>query len=563
MPKGSLLPGGVLLFTTCLMTSAGMAGTPQIPQPAMGEPLLNLSPLELQRFLDGRDDYIKTFTVAEGLGPIFNKESCANCHSNPLGGPGSQTVTRFGYLDFQTDVFDEMEWAGGPLLQAESIGAGCEEVIPPEANHTTQRVTNGALGYGLIEAIPDAALLAIADNPPAPWISGRAHIVESFEDPGTPRVGRFGWKAQIATILTFSADATLMEVGITNRFLPYEQEANGPGGPDAFIPCDTVANPEDGPDANGLHFIDRVTDFQRLLAAPPQTPKSGMIGEQVFMNVGCSHCHTPSFVTSNDKSLEEALRGKTIRPYSDFLLHDMGLNSDFFPQGDALGREMRTPPLWGLRTRDPLWHDGRFGGGTFENRVTQAILAHGVFGSEGMQSVTQFNALSSSDREALFRFLDSLGRREFDADGNDFVLMADFESFRACFEAGGTVLPDDPCAIHDINQDGVVDEQDFESFLLAWDGPFEDCNENGIIDIADIIYGTSLDLNYDNIPDECQVQPCPADLTGAGSVNSSDLLILLNAWGPCGKSCPADLDGDGTVDSADLLILLSAWGPCP
>ena len=560
MLNRSLVPGGAVIVALVGCCSPLFAGTPQTPQPAMGEPLLSLSPLELQRFLDGQNDYNRTITEEEGLGPIFNKESCGNCHANPLGGTGSQLVTRFGR--FEKKFFDELAWLGGPLLQSQTIEDGCEEVVPALANHTTFRVTNGALGYGLIEAIPDADLEAIANNPPAPGISGRAHMVESFEDPGVPRVGRFGWKAQIATILTFSADASAMEVGLTNRFMLWEQEANGPGGPKAVIPCDTIADPEDGPDGNGLDFIDRVTDFQRFLAAPPQTPQTGMWGEQVFMNVGCGHCHTPSFMTSTDMSIEEAIRGKTIRPYSDFLLHDMGANADFFPQGDAFDREMRTPPLWGLRVRDPLWHDGRFGGDTFQNRVTQAILAHGGFGSEGMNSVSEFNSLSPSDRTALFNFLDSLGRREFDADGDGFVLISDFDSFRACFDAGGAVTPDDPCAFHDINQDGIVDEADFASFVLAWDGPFEDCNSNGILDIADIIAGTSADANLDNIPDECQLANCPADFDDSQSVDFLDLLTLLAAWGPC-PGCPEDLDGTNSVDFADALILFTAWGACP
>lgn len=549
-----------LLAAPLACTAVALAGPPGL-QPRMSDPLAGLTASQLDRFLAGRNDYLHTFSVEEGLGPIFNKESCGNCHNNPIGGTGSQTVTRFGATDKKGKGFDPLAWAGGPLLQSQAIEIGCEEVVPGFATVTTFRVTNGMLGYGLVEAIPDAALLANELSPPAPFISGRAHIAPVLENPGETRVGRFGWKAQLATVLSFSGDASGNEVGITNRLLPHEQEANGPGGKGAVIPCDTVADPEDGPDGEGMDFIDRITDFQRFLAAPPQTPKSGMTGETHFLAVGCGYCHTPSFVTADDPSLEDAIRNKTIRPYSDFLLHDMGINADFFPQGDAGEREMRTPPLWGLRVRDPLWHDGRFGGGTFEERVDLAIQAHGGFGSEGIQVVANFNALTPTEKTEFYRFLDSLGRREFDADGDGEVLMADFLSFMDCL-AGGTSDPDDPCAVHDLDEDGVIDLSDFAGFIVAWDGAFTDCNENGILDLADIVYGTSLDTDGDWIPDECQAAPCPGDLTGSGDVGLSDLLQLLANWGPC-PGCPADLDGTDEVDFNDLLLLLTYWGPCP
>ena len=233
---------------------------------------------------------------------------------------------------------------GGSLFQQQAIDEDCAEVVPPQANVTTLRVTNGMLGYGLVEAILDADILALESSPPG--VSGRAHMVEAFEAPGVPRVGRFGWKAQVPTLLTFSADAALNEIGLTNRFLMTENDPNGIN-PPTLAECDTVADPEDGPDGNGDHFIDRVALFQRLLAQPPQTPKNGMTGETIFNTIGCADCHHPSYVTSNDMAVPEVLRGQAIRPYSDFLLHDMGLAADFIPDGAATDREIKTPPLWG------------------------------------------------------------------------------------------------------------------------------------------------------------------------------------------------------------------------
>ena len=442
-------------------------------QPRMGQPLLGLTAEELDRFLAGRAEFDHTFSIPEGLGPIFNQDSCGSCHSSPLGGSGSIVVTRFGHNDDKGGGFDDLDHLGGSLLQAEAISAECAEEIPPESNVMAHRLTNSTLGFGLVEAIPDADIEALATNPP-PLVSGRVHTVEAFEDPGVPRVGRFGWKCQVATVLTFSADAALNEIGITNRFVGAENDPNGVNPPSLGPPenCDTIPDPEDGPDGEGLHFIDRVTDFQRFLAPPPQTPRNGMTGEAVFNNIGCANCHVQAFTTPNDPELSEALRAKTLKPYSDFLLHDAGLNADFIEQGQATGRELRTTPLWGLRIRDPLWHDGRFAAGTFPERVTDAIMAHGVLNSEAQFAASNFGSLSVSDKNALIAFLDSLGRAEFDMDGDGDLDSFDLDAFEACFTgpAPGTYGPDDACAVGDPDQDGDVDDDDRQLFLEAVSG---------------------------------------------------------------------------------------------
>jgi hypothetical protein len=526
------------------------------PQPGMGDPLLGLTADQMDRFDAGRIDYGAPLSGDGGLGPIFNKESCGNCHNNPLGGAGTQTVTRFGLSD--KGEFDPLERFGGSLLQALTIMEGCEEVIAPEANVIASRLTLGTLGYGLVEAIPDADLLALEQDPPG--VSGRAHMVEALEDPGVLRVGRFGWKAQVPTVLTFSGDAARNEMGLTNRLVPTENDPNGIRAPH-LEDCDTVDDPEDGPDREGRHFIDRVTDFQRYLAAPPQTPRSGMTGEGIFVSIGCAQCHATDFVTANDDTIEDALRAKAIRPYSDFLLHDMGLAGDAIAQGDAGEQEIRTTPLWGLRHRDPMWHDGRFGGGPFEERVTLAIEEHDAALSEAREAgiIDNWRALSSTDRDLVLRFFDSLGRIEFDADGDDDVERDDFVAFADCFFGAGPYDADHPCAVSDVDQDTDVDAGDYAVFLLAYTGPREDCNDNGELDLTDIIEGTSLDVNRNGIPDECE--PCLADVDGSGAVDTGDLVAVLAAWGPC-PGCPEDFDGSGVVDTGDLLVVLSTWGPC-
>jgi CxxC motif-containing protein (DUF1111 family) len=556
--------GLALLASAAALAPAGLAaGGAVTAQPRMGDPLPGLTPQQLSRFDVGKGEFGRVFLISEGLGPIYTHLSCGLCHDNPLGGGGGVTVLRFGRLE--DDVFDPLLDLGGPILQPTPNDQDCDETVPPEANVTAERVTPGALGYGLVEAIPDADLLANETTPPLAGLSGRAHMVEAFEDPGTPRVGRFGWKSQVATILSFSADAARNELGITNRFLVDDPDPNGPlrppnlGDPDF---CDTAPDPEDGPDGEGLHYIDRVTHFQRYLAPPPQTPKSGMAGEAIFDSIGCTGCHVREFTTADatqEPLLEPALREKVVHAYSDFLLHDMGAAADNIEQGDASRTEIRTSPLWGLVVRDPMWHDGRFEGGTFESRVLAAIDEH-VTSPEYVASGVGdgFHLLSTEERDDLVRFLGSLGRAEFDMDANNAIDLADFIAFAACF-GNGPYIPDDACAIADIDQDGDVDLDDYAAFLDAYDGEMTDCNDNGSSDFDDIILGTSLDVDADGVPDDCI--DCVGDVNGDGTVEFVDLLNVLSAWGPC-SDCAEDFDGDGMVGFADLLLLLSRWGDC-
>lgn len=482
----------------------------QSPQPRMGAPLAGLTTAQLQAFEAGRVDFEQVFDPAMGLGPIFNQVSCANCHNNPVGGSGSILVTRFAFDDGMGG-FDPLTSLGGSLLQAAAIHPNVQEVIPALANVTTMRATPSAMGSGLVEAIPDAALLANETTPPGP-VSGRVHWVQPLEAvPGTLRAGRMGWKAQIATVLSFSGDASQNELGFSNRLVPFD---NAPNGNAALLAqYDTVADPEDGPDGNGLDFIDRITDFQRYLAPPPQTPRAGMTGELVFDSVGCTSCHVAEWTTSNDPALEPALRGKVIRPYSDFLLHDMGLAADFFVDGDAAGTEIRTPALWGVRVRDPLWHDGRVVGGTLESRILGpggVIDQHAAIASEAAPVAMAFQQLPLVDQLAVVAFLDSLGRAEFDGNGDNVLDQADLAAFRAA-QGGGPYTPDDPEAVFDFDRDGDVDAADLGVFAQVYD---VDCNGNGVNDLADVVSGGHDDANLNLIPDECEF--CQVDLGFAG-----------------------------------------------
>ncbi len=524
------------------------------PQTKAGLPSPELTASELALFEAGLDLFLTPMLPENGLGPIFNKSGCFSCHSNPVGGWGSISVTHFGVTD--KGAFSVIPGETQSLLQALAISESCQELVPAEANFTATRVTNSSMAFGMIEAIPDADIAANDDefDLNSDGVSGRVSWVHTLEDPKGPlRAGRFGWKAQVATVLTFSGDATRNEMGVTNRLVPDENPPNG--NYELLAQCDTVADPEDVEDSEGFAFIDRVTHYQRYLAKPPQTPRSGMTGETVFNAIGCNQCHIPEWTTSNSPSLEAALRNKTIRPYSDFLLHDMGLLGDGVAQANATELEMRTPTLWNLRTRDPMLHNGAAAGGSFTDRVTIAIQAHGPFG-EGAASAAAFAALAPPQKAHLVKFLNSLGRLEFDADGDGDVDAADFAAFRGAY--GTATNPDAPTAVHDIDQDNDIDLDDFASFMLAYEGANGDCNRNMQPDLLDILLGVSTDNDGDGRPDECL--PCEADLNGDGTVNGADLGVLLSAWGQ--SDVPADINGDDDVNGADLGILLAAWGDC-
>ncbi len=556
-PKFGLTGFLVLATVSCGSQLLAFTGDDLVLQERSGEPFQELSTAQLDAWIQGRIDYGTPVTIAGGLGPVFNKSNCQSCHGTGsiVGGPGTIEVTFFGADD--KGSFVDLTHLGGPVHQLSAINSECHEEIPVEASIVVNHITNGALAYGLVEAIPDAMLLAMEDpfDNDGDGVSGRASMTEALEAPGVMRVGKFGWKAQLPTVLSFSADASLGEMGLTNRLLPDEI---APNGDQAMLDsCDTVADPEDQPDANGLEFIDRVTTYQRYLAPPPQTPKSGMTGEAIFNNVGCTACHTPTLTTADDPQLESFLRNRDFKPYGDFLLHCMGTLGDGVRMGDAFECEMRTPPLWGLRWRQAMLHDGRAGSGDFAARVTTAINEHGLFG-EASASMALFAALSQGEKDALIQFLDSLGRIEFDFDGDEDVDLDDFQVFQDCFDQNGVIVPDDACAIGDIDQDGDADLDDAAYLMQALDVTPDDCNDNGVADLIEILGDPSIDDNDDGVLDACV---CIADINDDGTVGGPDLAVVLSFWGT--SNAGADLDGDGLVTGADLSLILANWGPCP
>lgn len=377
--------------------SAARSSPPvEVPVTAFGDPLPGLTAAQLSAFSAGLSRFLNAEDAAHGLGPIFNDRSCIACHGRPTAGGGSPVrVTRFGQRT--AAGFDPLDALGGSLLQLRAIDPQALEVVPAQANVVAQRLSTPLYGLGLIEAIPDETLIANAERQKALGLNGVPSLVT---DPasGKVRVGRFGWKAQQATLLAFSADAFLNEMGITNRLFPTENAPNGNA--TLLARFDRVADPEDPVDpATGKGDIDTVADFMRYLAAPPSVrfTQTALQGRVTFEQIGCDGCHTPQMTTgANDVA---ALNYKALYLYSDLLLHDMGSLGDGIAQGTAGTRDMKTAPLWGLRARAPYLHDGRAG------TVDQAIRLHD---GEALPARDAYQALTATQRQQLLEFLGAI-----------------------------------------------------------------------------------------------------------------------------------------------------------
>ena len=394
-PCASVLVAAAVLFTSTLATAQSAAPQPPPPPPPVGNPLPGLTAAQLAAFRAGADDFLEVEKPGTGLGPIFNRDSCVACHGGPfVGGSSSITATRFGKVT--NGVFDPLTSLGGSLLQERAISQDGLEKVPQQANITARRQTTPLFGLGLIEAIPDDVILKGVRKTAVDGVLGKASSVLDVAS-GKPRVGRFGWKAQQATLLAFAGDAYLNEMGITNRFFPTE---NAPNGNVALLQkLDKIKDPEDQPDASGKAGVDKLADFMRFLAPlPPQsTTASTAFGAKFFLDGGCAACHTPSMTTG--PNTVAALNNKAVNLYSDLLLHDMGSLGDGIVQGNASPREMRTAPLWGVAASAPYLHDGR------ATSLDAAIRAHD---GEARVSRDKYLKLTTDQQKLLAEFLKSL-----------------------------------------------------------------------------------------------------------------------------------------------------------
>lgn len=374
--------------------------SPHRPSPGanaqFGDPLPGLDNKSLAAFLEGREEFEAQETAEGGIGPIFNNTSCVACHSaGATGGASDEKVTRFGRLE--DGVFDPLESLGGSLLQANAIDPAVQEVVPPQANVIAQRLSTPTFGAGLIEAIPDETILGNQRRRKPIGIAGRAaQVIDPVS--GETRIGRFGWKAQHASVLGIAADAYVNEMGITSRIFPTENAPNGRT--DLLEQYDLVPDVEDPIDPEtGKSDIDHSADYMRFLAAPPvvRLSRSALAGKRLFEKVQCAACHTPvMFTGANEVS---ALANQRVALYSDLLLHDMGSLNDRIAQSGAGSNEMRTAPLWGLRVRTSFLHDGR------ARTASEAIQMHD---GEAAQSREQFLSLTTEEQQQIIDFLNSI-----------------------------------------------------------------------------------------------------------------------------------------------------------
>ncbi len=368
----------------------------QVRHAQPGDPLPGLTPAEFEEFRVGRDDFLEVETAEEGLGPAFNGTSCASCHNVPAVGGISPVAEVRAARRTADGSFAGLAADGESLFHLFSIpGHACQPVIPADANVIARRVPIPLFGAGLVEAIDDATLLALADEQARgrDGVSGRAAVVTD-RDSGEQRVGRFGWKAQHATLLTFGADAYRNEMGITNDLFPTELAV----GVDAtrMRLCDPIPEPEDRADPRTRRRgIDNFASFMRFLAPAPVEPTDNVAaaGEAVFSAVGCSSCHVPALTTGANANPQ--LHRRAVPLFSDLLLHDIG-TGDGIAQAAAGPGEIRTPALWGVRFRRPLLHDGS------APTVDDAIRRHR---GEADVARTQYEGLNDGQRDALVRFL--------------------------------------------------------------------------------------------------------------------------------------------------------------
>ncbi len=359
---------------------------------SLGQPLPGLRTDERRLFDRGSAVFATVFTPQTGLGPLFNAASCAECHEDPVpGGRGDEVEVHATAL--QGTVCNDLSAVGGPVIQQlvtpalhDALGID-KEPVPALATATALRTSPSILGFGLLDAVPEAEILALADpnDVNGDGISGRPNMTPDGH------VGRFGRKAQVATLREFTAGAFVMEMGITNPESAVEQTVGG-----APLPAGVDPTPE--PELSQAD-LDAADAFVRFLAppAPPGITVERAASRQLFTQIGCAGCHVPYLKTGPNPV--RALSNQSVPAFTDLLLHDMGPDLADICLGQALPSEFRTEPLMGLRFKSAFLHDGR------ATTIEQAIDFHG---GEGQASRDRFAGLPAGERAAIMRFLRGL-----------------------------------------------------------------------------------------------------------------------------------------------------------
>ncbi|WCO01368.1 di-heme oxidoreductase family protein [Psychroserpens ponticola] len=425
-----LLAGG---DTTVFLTSSNSFSTPAA----------NLNGNDLDMHLDGDFQFEAAFVTAPanvngGIGPIFNNSSCISCHPKDGRAPFPDNINGLSGFFLRSSISGITE-NGGPVpvpnyglqIQNQAI-FGYEPEAKFQVNYTTivetladgtqvtlqkpnydlidtyvavpssillsPRLAPPVFGLGLLEAISESEILMHQDinDIDDDGISGKANYVHDIIS-GTTQLGRFGWKANTATILEQCAGAYLGDMGITSYIFPQETGFGQTNGSDGF---------EDDPEITE-EILNQVAFYCQTLAVPaPRDIEKESVrrGAQIFEDIQCASCHVPSMTTSSNSI--SAISNQTIYAYTDMLLHDMGDDlADNRPDFLANGNEWKTRPLWGIgltqvvNGHTDFLHDGR------AKNITEAILWHG---GEALTSKDSFKELSTRDRRDLLDFINSL-----------------------------------------------------------------------------------------------------------------------------------------------------------
>jgi CxxC motif-containing protein (DUF1111 family) len=403
--------------------------------------------LVTQAVHDGdRDTFEERDGVTKGLGPLYNAQSCAECHNNPVTGGISQiSELRAGHNDSNGNfvpatlninddgglpgvtianrsLINQRATCPGVVTDANGViiynhpNEQAQERVPGAETVRARRMTTNVLGLGFVEAISNTTLQNIPNGQPS-GMKGQVTVVPVAEAPGQFRIGRFGWKDQDASLLSFSGGAYLNEMGITNRLNPNEITTLCDDVPDTTR-CNNNANVVCGEDPD--NDIDAFAQFMRATKAPSRDARlaatsDAQTGASLFHSIGCDICHITTLTTSAPGTVinggafvvPAALGSKIIHPYSDFLLHDVGTGDGIaqvnVPGSNTLDQsmknKMRTAPLWGIRTRNELMHDG------LNYTRNEAILRHA---NEANSVINAYRSLSTTQKNQLVTFLNSL-----------------------------------------------------------------------------------------------------------------------------------------------------------
>jgi CxxC motif-containing protein (DUF1111 family) len=417
----------ILVLGVVAMGLAGIAQQPATEAPAgFDTPTLAQNPGSLSKnnglaepagdsYALDQQIYEQIHDVNSGLGPVYNGRACAECHQNPVSGGASQfTELRAGHTDANGNFVNPTvlindganSIAGRSIINDRAVLPAAQEHIPATENIRALRAALNTLGDGFVEAIDDSTLLAISQHQ-ADVTEGRIHgqaiQVPVLEAPGQNRIGRFGWKDQHSSLLSFIGDAYLNEMGVTNRLRPKDTTTVGKA----------TKDPEDVPDNLGLADIDHFAQFVRGTKVPPRdsalaASADARAGQILFEKIRCNICHVESITTAapgtvingGTFAVPDALGNKIIHPYSDFLLHDIETGDGIVQAGPQdTANKLRTAALWGLRMRPRYMHDLR------SLSLENAIERHE---GEAEHVRAEFRELSDAQKQQLFTFLNSL-----------------------------------------------------------------------------------------------------------------------------------------------------------